>query len=372
MNSVLLVLAFALVALSDNGYDPNEKRLIQYGPGENMKGWFTVADLEVMDNSRHFFNKLGVGYFDITDFQTPLENVKPAQKYDFPTSPSQQAIVNPLLQQASGTNLRNYITSLSGFTTRYYTTSTGAQSAIWLRDIMQSYITASGRTDCNCTLFAHSGYVQNSVICTIIGTSLADEVIITGAHLDSINSRSVPNGVAPGADDDASGVASFVEAFRIFVSSGFRPLRTLEFMAYAAEEVGLRGSQDIARSYLAQGKNVYAVYQNEMSGYAGSNPAVTILQDFVDPNLTRFVESLVNEYLEIPFVRAVCGYGCSDHASFTNIGYSAVCTAEAGPFGDVNPNMHTDNDLIASMDMDFTLEFAKLALAFLAELSLVA
>ena len=142
------------------------------------------------------------------------------------------------------------------------------------------------------------------------------------------------------------------------------------FSFAAAEEVGLRGSQDVARAAVSQGKNVYAVYQNEMSGYVETTPSVVILQDYVDLPLTRFVESLVDTYLDIPYTRAVCGYGCSDHASWNSLDIPTVCTAEAGPFGDVNPNMHAATDTLDKLDMEFTAEFARLALAFVVELSL--
>ena len=62
----------------------------------------------------------------------------------------------------------------------------------------------------------------------------ADEVIVCSAHADSINGLSPANGRAPGADDDGSGVAGFVEAFRAIVNGGFYPSRTIEFIGYAA------------------------------------------------------------------------------------------------------------------------------------------
>ena len=46
---------------------------------------------------------------------------------------------------------------------------------------------------------------------------------------------------------------------RVLAENNFTPMRSIAFMAYAAEEVGLRGSQDIANSYKAQGKNVVSV-----------------------------------------------------------------------------------------------------------------
>lgn len=63
--------------------------------------------------------------------------------------------------------------------------------------------------------------------------------------------------IAPGADDDASGIASLSEIIRVLRDNNFRPKRSVALMAYAAEEVGLRGSQDLANQYKAQGKKSY-------------------------------------------------------------------------------------------------------------------
>jgi leucyl aminopeptidase len=65
-------------------------------------------------------------------------------------------------------------------------------------------------------------------------------------------------------DDDASGLACVLEIFRVLMESSYRPKRTVQFMAYAAEEAGLLGSKDIARAYHRQGVNVVAMLQMEM------------------------------------------------------------------------------------------------------------
>jgi len=360
-----VVVAAALMALSQ-GEQSGEKRLIEFG--RNARVWLSQDQIEAVDEHREKVKELGLGYFDVTDFQEEI-NVPIQKAMEFPTKPSFQSIVNPLIAESSASNLRSYVATMASFTNRYYTTPDGVESAIWIKDTMEGFIVDSGRKDAYCTLFNHTTYPQPSVVCSIMGSSDVNEVVVTGAHLDSINSRA-STGRAPGADDDATGVASFMEGFRILLNSGFKPKRSIDFIGYAAEEVGLRGSQDIARNYRSRSVPVYAVYQNEMSGYKGKSPAVTVLQDFVDSDLTLFMESLIPEYLNIPLKRAVCGYGCSDHASWDKEGFSAVCTAEAGPFGEVNPNMHTDKDTVDNLDFDFTNEFSKLNIAFIVELSL--
>ena len=89
------------------------------------------------------------------------------------------------------------------------------------------------------------------MILTVQGAELPDEIVVLGAHLDSINTSGGGSTTqrAPGADDDASGIATLTEVIRISLASGWRPKRTVKFMGYAAEEVGLRGSKAIAQSF---------------------------------------------------------------------------------------------------------------------------
>lgn len=46
-----------------------------------------------------------------------------------------------------------------------------------------------------------------------------------------------------------------------------------------------------------------------MSGYTTGTPQITILQDYVDADLTLFTEKLVDTYCDIGYTRAICGYG---------------------------------------------------------------
>jgi len=78
---------------------------------------------------------------------------------------------------------------------------------------------------------------------------------------------------------------------------------------------------------------------------------------------------LVQTYTSLPYTTDTCGYACSDHASWYAAGYPDVCTAEAGPSGQVNPYMHSSQDTVDKLDMTYSLEFAKLALSFAVELA---
>ena len=81
---------------------------------------------------------------------------------------------------------------------------------------------------------------EYNVVGELPGTDLADEVVMIGAHLDTWH-------LGTGATDNASGVASVLEAMRILKAIGAVPRRTIRAALWSYEEGGLRGS----RAYVA-------------------------------------------------------------------------------------------------------------------------
>lgn len=115
---------------------------------------------------------------------------------------------------------------------------------------------------------------------------------------------------APGADDNASGSATVLEALRSVVNSRFAPKRTVEFHWYAAEEVGLRGSAAIAQLYKTNDVNVVGMVNFDVVGYQDPRyNEVGIYTDNAHPVLVQFLRILVDEYLEYGRRDSTCGYG---------------------------------------------------------------
>jgi leucyl aminopeptidase len=273
--------------------------------------------------------------------------------------------VNALMGAMLESNVRSTITGLSGYSTRYYTSQSGVDAANWLRTRWQGY--AAGRSDVTVSLFQHTGWAQPSVVLTIQGTSLPNEVVVIGGHLDSINSS---GGSAPGADDDASGVASFTEVIRAAMARNYRPARTVKFIAYAAEEVGLRGSKEIATWHKNNGINVVGVLQLDMTNYKGSSVDVAIITDNTNAAQNQFIRNLITTYVKISQTNTSCGYGCSDHASWHNLGFAASIPFES-TLSQSNPYIHTSSDTISRSSGVAThaLKFSKIAAAYMAELA---
>lgn len=284
-----------------------------------------------------------------------------------------QALVEGWLPQVSEPAIRATIEHLStAWPNRYYASSHGHAAATWIRDRWLSL--AEGRSHVEAELFTGCGNCggQPSVILTIRGTDLADEIVVLGGHLDSISSSGSGNAMdAPGADDDASGIATLTEVLRIAMAEGYRPRRTVMFMAYSAEEVGLRGSRAIAQHFAAEGRNVVGVLQMDMTNYRAphSTSDIRVMTDNSHPQLVQFLKDLFDAYLAPQgYTRSdsSCGYACSDHASWTQAGFPAAMYDE-GPFF---PRLHTPGDTLANLggNAEHATIIARLGLAFMGEL----
>ncbi|MCL9783740.1 M20/M25/M40 family metallo-hydrolase [Vibrio sp. S4M6] len=284
---------------------------------------------------------------------------------------SHQSIVNPLLLQIDRQKIVSTISNLARFDNRFYTTSTGIAASNWLFDEWQAVVEnvpyASVRQ------ITHTQYPQKSVEVTLQGAKNPDEVVVIGGHLDSTVGSSTTEGtISPGADDDASGIAIVTESLRLMIASGIQPDKTIKFYGYAAEEVGLRGSQDIAQTLKHEQANVVSVLQLDMTNYNGSAHDITFITDYTDSNLTSYLTELIDEYAnDITYDFDNCGYACSDHASWHNEGYSAAMPFESF-FHDYNPYIHTKDDTLERSDRHalHAEKFAKLAIAYLVETSL--
>lgn len=284
--------------------------------------------------------------------------------------------VVPLATAVDESQILATITALStNFTNRYHLHPSGTASAHWIRDLWAGY--AAARPEVTVALYNHGATTpQPSVILTVPGTTLAGEIVVLGAHQDSTRSgcmiQSTPACVAPGADDDASGIATLSEVIRVVLDSSFQPQRTVQFMAYAAEEVGLLGSGQIAQAYFDASANVVAVLQQDMTGFHGSAEDIALITDNTNAELNAFVGDLLSTYQpQLLWTTTACGYACSDHARWHQKGYRAAFAFEAR-MGQHNVQLHTVNDTVATLggSAAHAAKFARLAVAFAVEASL--
>jgi bacterial leucyl aminopeptidase len=276
------------------------------------------------------------------------------------------AVVNALLPLLKTANLKQTIEDLSAFPDRFHESATGKQASTWIRDQWQGY--AAARPDVKVELIEHDETPQPSVSLTIPGKTQPAEQVILGGHLDSIN-RS--GGLAPGADDNASGIAVLSELIRVALELGYQPDRTVVFYGYAAEEIGLVGSDEIAARAEAQQAKIEGILQLDMTNYnPAPEPYMSIVTDFTDGALNDFAKLLIDAYVGIPWKLSECGYACSDHASWTERGFAAHHVHETTA-DKSNDKIHTAQDTLAVSGgkADHSLYFARYSAAFMVELA---
>jgi leucyl aminopeptidase len=274
-------------------------------------------------------------------------------------------VVAAVLSQLREDEILATIRALSSRKNRYYRSESGAAVSAWLRDRWRGF---TDRKDVTVELF-DQGYPQKSVILTVPGTTKPDEVVVIGGHLDSIALGGNASD-APGADDDASGIATLDHVAQTLLAADFRPERTIQFMAYAAEEVGLRGSQAIVREYKRRGVHVVGVLQLDMTNYQGSDRDIWLIDDFTSPAQNRFLAALIERYTTATWGVDRCGYACSDHASWHRAGVPASMPHETRS-RDRNQHIHTAGDTLEVSDNNAThaAKFARLGAAYAIELA---
>jgi leucyl aminopeptidase len=280
-----------------------------------------------------------------------------------------QALVNAMLPQLQASNILSNIEQLASYQNRRYKSSSGVAASNDLRARWAAM--GATRRDIRVRQVTHPNWSQKSVVLEWTGGgSNNGEVIVLGAHLDSIASGPMETARAPGADDDASGVATITEILRVLLASNYQPSRSLRFVAYAAEEVGLLGSQEIVANLRNERSRVVGVMQLDMTAYQGSATDLWIFTDYTNGAQNQFVADLAAAYLpslSVGYDR--CGYGCSDHASWYVAGYPASFPFESSDTS-YNFQIHTPNDTTATFgnQANHALKFGQLALAYMVEL----
>ena len=209
---------------------------------------------------------------------------------------------------------------------------------------------------------------------TLPGTTRSNEIVLIVAHLDNM-----PSGpIAPGADDNGSGVAGVLLSAEIFRQFQFE--RTLQFLLVSGEEQGLLGSDAYAATALAASNNIVAVltldmiaWDNNQDGHldlytrSTNNPGYS--SDFVIAStFTNVVAHYPLVPPLVPQIFADSSVWYSDHSSFWNNGYAAILAIEDN-IQDFNPFYHSTNDTLQHFNMPYFASFVRAALGTVAHLA---
>jgi Zn-dependent M28 family amino/carboxypeptidase len=211
-------------------------------------------------------------------------------------------------------------------------------------------------------------------------SNIADDVILIGAHYDSVPST-------PGADDNASGVAVMLACAEAL--SVFDDLPAC-FVAFNREEDGLIGSTDFVENYIGKGKlRVREAHILEMVGYSsrvrGSQRApeglpirISDTGDFLGVLGNRVSTKMIDAAMEtaktytpdLPVTGLKVYLGLekrlsvlrrSDHDPFWQSDIPAVMWTDTAEFR--NPNYHLPTDAPDTLDYDFLQKVAQVIIA---------
>ncbi len=153
---------------------------------------------------------------------------------------------------------------------------------------------------------------------------LKNEVIVIGAHFDHLgmggknSSSRRPDTIAVhnGADDNASGVAAMIELAQKLASKHKKIKRSIVFVAFAAEEMGLIGSQKFVESNLVPNESIVAMINIDMIGRMNKKE-LNIYGTKTSTESETILKSLnADSALTLGFYPE--GYGPSDYSSFYN------------------------------------------------------
>ncbi len=214
-------------------------------------------------------------------------------------------------------------------------------------------------------------YNLQNVEGTLAGWGPGEEVVyLVTAHYDSVVGGSwlTPTLPAPGADDNASGVAGVLEAARVLSRYRFR--HTLRFVTFAAEEQGLIGSKHYAAEARAANTPIGGVINHDMIAWDGNGDGAIDLHVGTRPDsqaLGLAYLSAISTY-HIPLTAEYITEGAttrSDHYRFWRNGYPALLAIE--DFSDFNPHYHTPTDTLAMLDTSLARRFVQATVATLAE-----
>jgi len=243
--------------------------------------------------------------------------------------------------------------------------------------------------------FVYSGYNAENFIGRLPGTTREDTTYIVCGHYETVS-------ISPGADDNGTAVAAVLEISRILSNYKFR--NTVKFIGFDLEEAGLVGSARYVSQGIPSYEKIAGVLDFEMIGYycdvpncqqipAGFCTLFPAVCDSINSQQGRgnFLNNIANvnsnslryafdscARIYTPQLRVISlatpGNGQStpdlrrsDHAPFWDAGYKALMLTDGANFR--NPNYHSANDVLSTINIAFLTNNIKASLAAIASLA---
>jgi leucyl aminopeptidase len=317
-----------------------------------------------------------------------------------PASPATECGYNPLiagmLSQTSEARWADWISKLSGetpvqvsgqtvsiqsrHTRRMFSGDPAARAFDYVQELLNGWLGERARFEVDPFLVykpPEEVYNAQNLIVDIPGVTRPAEIVVLSAHLDSISTHLTAP--APGADDNASGVAAVLEAARLFRQ--YRFARTIRLILFTGEEQHELGS----RAYLADHppKGVVGVINLDMIAYDKDQDHCLEIQTSTLPASQPIAQCLIDTipayHLDLKTETVTAGSSIeSDQSSFWAYGVGAVLLWEnvtipigagACPNTDTTPYYHSANDRLEHLNRATGFATAQAGIAAVAGLA---
>ena len=223
-------------------------------------------------------------------------------------------------------------------------------------------------------------YTMRNVEATLLGKGAnSDEIYLVTGHYDSIASKTdkweqdwkiLP---APGASDNASGIATMIETARLLSQIDLN--RTVRFVAFSGEELFLHGSRHYRQLIEARGDKVIGVINLDMVGHDGGGELdLHVLGDQQSQWLVKACQTVAERYdIEVDLrLKNDPSFIFSDHSPFWEVAIPAIQLSEESSL--TNPTesieyIHSEFDVLNVITVPLGELALKLTVATIAELA---
>ena len=359
--------------LDNVAFDGNDVYYIVYCGKENQEKY--VSDVKVKalfgnDNILIFKDKVMPYKNDGMVAVFNKEAKMPVVHRDFPVVTVEKAIIREMMDQVNMDSLEATVQHLQDYQNRIWNSQNAFDASDWIAGRMEALGLEVEQQAFNANTWTGSGAAAPNVIGIQRGTLYPDTYVVCGSHFDSFSYEAMyGGGNCPGADDNATGVASVLESARIMTQYEFE--YSIIYCAYGCEEMGLYGSEAYASRCQQQGMDILGYFNNDMNGYLYGD---VIHIDCIYPNsvapIGDYYMNVANVYFpELPVRHVNFNEGDSDHTSFNNHGYMGIYPFE--DYQHYSPNIHTSQDLIGPSVNSFAMsqQYCRMNIGCLAELA---
>ena len=363
----------SMKVLDPQAFSDNDVYTLVYCPQTEQQNY--LGDGEALLQTSNFLIVKGIAIPYKNDGAIAIFNKEaklPVATRDFPVVTEENAIIREMMNQVNMDSLEATVQHLQDYQSRMWNSETAFAASDWIASRMTALGLEVEQQQFNVNSWAGSGAAAPNVIGIQRGTVYPNVYVVCGSHFDSFSYDAYyGSGTCPGADDNATGVATVLESARIMSQYEFE--YSIIYCTFGCEELGLYGSEAYASRCQQQGMQILGYFNNDMNGYLyGDQIHIHCIYPNSVAPIGDYYMNVGNVYFpELPIEHKILTGGDSDHTSFNNHGYLGIF-----PFEDVDhdsPYIHTTNDLIGPSVNSFAMvqQFCQMNIGCLTEIATV-